>query len=890
MQGQPTTFWGKLESDETTRQVLSWHPLVDHCADVAACCEALLQHTLLGTRLAQLGGSAALSSVQRARLGSLATFHDIGKFNLGFQNKALPRGANRCIAGHLSEAMRLLDCEHPPDDAERFWEVFPAEELNPWGEGLLELLVATISHHGRPIPFPSSIDHRAWRSARGLDPFSGIAELVDRVRAWFPEAWQPGGDPLPSTPAFQHAWSGLIMLGDWIGSDSERFFPFSDELGDRMPFARQRAAEALEQLGLLSGSARAAMGAGPPGFDAIAPGWQPRPLQRTVQDLEPAPGGSLAVLEAETGSGKTEAALVHFVKLFHAELVDGLYFALPTRTAATQIYRRVCEAAQHAFPDPETRPPVVLAVPGYLSVDGVTGQRLPGFEVLWNDDERERFRFRGWAAERSKRYLAGTIAVGTIDQVLLSALSVPHAHLRATALLRHLLVVDEVHASDAYMTRLLEAVLDQHLSARGHALLMSATLGAAARSRLVAPPGRRRRHAPPPLEEACDLPYPLLTSVALDRGARETRERAIERSGTEKEVEVEIERRIEEAAAIAERALGAAAEGAKVLVLRNTVNGCLEVQQALEELAAHQDDEGLLFRCGSVVAPHHGRFAATDRKLLDKAIEAAFGKHRPGGGCVVVATQTVEQSVDLDADLLITDLCPMDVLLQRVGRLHRHQRGAGERAPGYERARVVVLVPSEGLTDYITPDGEPRGPHGLGSVYEDLRVLELTRRIVMERAALRIPSDNRLLVELATHPERLESLVDELGDEWRCHRNHAVGKITAETRQGQLNLLRRDLDFTDSDVVFPEGSLARNIPTRLGENDRRVEFPEDGCPPSPFDTSAKIRELRIPQHRVHPATPADAQAEDLQHLPGAFEFRYGAWSYRYDRCGLRRLD
>ncbi|MDB4914145.1 MAG: CRISPR-associated helicase/endonuclease Cas3, partial [Gemmatimonadetes bacterium] len=183
---------------------------------------------------------------------------------------------------------------------------------------------------------------------------------------------------------------------------------------------------------------------------------------------------SITILESETGSGKTEAALARFVTLFSAGKVDGLYFALPTRTAATQMHKRVFDATAMAFTEP---PPVILAVPGYLRVDDTEGRRheLARFDVLWPDAER--FRYRGWAAEGPKRYLAGCIVVGTVDQVLLSSLRVGHAHMRATSLMRMLLVVDEVHASDAYMTRILEDVLARHRRAGGHALLLSATLG-----------------------------------------------------------------------------------------------------------------------------------------------------------------------------------------------------------------------------------------------------------------------------------------------------------------------------------------------------------------------------------------------------------------------------
>ena len=151
---------------------------------------------------------------------------------------------------------------------------------------------------------------------------------------------------------------------------------------------------------------------------------------------------------------------------------------------------RVVDAARRAF-TPGQAPPVVLAVPGYLQVDSMKGHRLSRFEVLWDDDDPQHAHERAWTAENSKRYLAGAIVVGTVDQVLISALQVKHANLRAAGLARQLLVVDEVHASDAYMTALLRLVLDFHRQAGGHAFLMSATLGAAAAHYYLQPYGAR---------------------------------------------------------------------------------------------------------------------------------------------------------------------------------------------------------------------------------------------------------------------------------------------------------------------------------------------------------------------------------------------------------------
>ena len=162
--------------------------------------------------------------------------------------------------------------------------------------------------------------------------------------------------------------------------------------------------------------------------------------------------GPLLILESETGSGKTEAALWRFAQLFQAGKVDSLYFALPTRVAASQLYERTLKFAANMWQATGQEPPLVVrALAGYESADGQNVQKLPHFKVLWADNPDEQKAHTRWAAESSKRFLAAPLAVGTIDQALLGALQVRHAHMRHGLLSRSLLVVDEVHASDAYM-------------------------------------------------------------------------------------------------------------------------------------------------------------------------------------------------------------------------------------------------------------------------------------------------------------------------------------------------------------------------------------------------------------------------------------------------------
>jgi len=825
-----------------------------HCADVAACCERLLQTTILRQRLARWGSQDDLDETQVSRLAVLAAFHDLGKFNYGFQNKAIPRPAY--THGHVAEILALFGDAYEQWQ-QRLLEVIPIQALQEWApsDGALQLLVASIGHHGRPGTISATRLHpAAWVKGPLGDPFEGIAALHEATRRWFPLAYEVGGTPLPSTASFQHGFAGLVMLADWLGSDTS-FFPYSEPVeDDRMPLAREHAAEAARAIGLDVNGPRHALGPAPPRFSSIS-SFDPRPAQRAMLDVPIDPAGSLTILEAETGSGKTEAALVRFLRMFHAGVVDGLYFALPTRAAATQLHRRVFDAVELAFPA-GARPPVVLAVPGYLRVDASDGQRLPGFEVLWNDDDAAAQRHRGWAAEHPKRYLASAIAVGTIDQVLLSTLMVAHAHMRATCAARHLLVIDEVHASDAYMSRLLEDVLEFHVKGGGHALLMSATLGSAARSRLMASVGATVTS--PELRDAVLDPYPQISYAVRGRSPVV---QPVQHVGFDKVVTPEVRPIAGDPDALALAALDGARAGACVLIIRNLVRDCIATQQALEALAEARGERHLLCGVGKVVAPHHSRYARQDRKLLDAAVEALLGKGRPRDvGRVLVATQTVEQSLDIDADLLLTDLCPMDVLLQRIGRLHRHDR---HRPSGYETARIGVLVPVErSLEGAIAPDGSGRGSHGCGTVYQDLRVLEATLRVCEREEAFEIPRDNRALVESTTHPAALKAIADELGEPWQRHGMHVRGGSLTDRRIASSHRIPRSLVFDGERMRFPSAEEIGKVTTRLGEDDRLVCFdrPVEG----PFGVS--IEALTLPHHLVRgspddPLAPVAVQDE-----------------------------
>ena len=828
--------WAKLQRDADDK-VIAALPLIDHCLDVGAALAAILP-----TWAPYLEAAAGRPLIEQdwTRLIVLAVLHDLGKANRGFQarmNPARPR------IGHTGPVAALLrDTALKQGEAAGLLRAIIAD----WG--VVDHLAAVMAHHGKPLPEfgpPPMMgvkpwqDHvRHWIAADGHDPARAVVDLVEALHARWPLAWA-AGPVLPNTPRFVALFAGLVTLADWLGSDTRRFPVAGPHGAGREAMRHEQAQAAAQARGLLPLATPAVTFA-----DAFE--YPPYDVQAAAADPELGP---VALIEAETGSGKTEAALWRWLELRRHGLVDGLFFALPTRSAAVQLHRRVDAMLKRVWG--ADAPEAVLAVPGYLQSGDAKGQALPDFAVRWDSGEPGGAEDSRWAAERANRFLAARIAVGTIDQALLGTLPVKHALFRASVLARSLLVVDEVHASDAYMTGLLDRLLDHHVGVGGQALLLSATLGAAARAALLKTPC-------PCLAGATAQPYPALSKRGADPSA-------VAGTGEGKRVRVEAQGLIDDPATIAAHAVQAARAGAAVLVVRNSVRDAVAVAQAV---AAQAED--LAFKVGEVATLHHGRFAPADREVLDRTVETAFGKHRSAGGRVLVGTQTLEQSLDIDADYLITDIAPMDVLLQRIGRLHRHARS--DRGV-YAEARVLVLrPPSRDLTPLL---GKGGGGHGLGSVYPNLVQIESTLRQIEANPEIVIPRDNRRLVEGALHPEALAAVAREGGNSWT---NHAAERAGGALAEGQT-AARIALDLSQRFTTLVFGDAGEVAATRLGARDLLLDLPVPLA--GPFGTA--ITRIALPAWMVgrvadgEPPVPLDAH-----------RFQFGERYYVYDQWGLRQ--
>ena len=850
--------WGKFQSPN------NFHRLEHHCADVAACFEALVRDPVLHSRFKQASGVDEFSVTTAARLAVLVFLHDFGKLNTGFQFQVYDRrefpGAPR-KSGHIGEALLA-----PNEIFERLglFEIFDS-----WGNAVDPLLCAALSHHGRPARRPTRTGTgppEIWKPFSGYDPRSAATLLRERSRAWFPHAFRNGPE-LPDTPALAHLFAGVVTLADQIGSNEEffRFVPHSDR--HYIDRARDIAARAVEELGFHR--ADRPQNAPPADIRILFEYEEPRPSQSAVTD---APLDTpLLILESETGSGKTEAAILRFAALWRRGLVDGLYFAVPTRAAAKQLHIRISRGLARLFTE-NRQVETVLAVPGYLVVGDAEGHRVGRFDVFWEDKPDEAARLARWSAESARKFLSATAAVGTVDQALLGGLKVKWAHFRAASLARSLLVVDEVHASDAYMTEILCTLLQGHLVLGGHALLMSATLGAVARTKLAT----RGRTCLPPPADAQAVPYPVLT-LADERGTLQTRQ--IIGGQSTRRVSMNLEPILEEPTDIAARAIEATRQGAKVLVVRNTVTSAQDVFRALLD----QGVGAIALSVAGNPALHHSRFAAEDRALLDDAVERVLGKNRISRGAVVIGTQTLEQSLDIDADLLISDICPVDVLLQRIGRLHRHQRA--DRPQDFRKPICVVVTPEAGLESGL--DGRLLR-HGLGvseqgGVYRNLLVLEATRRLISEHSIWAIPGMNRMLVEGATHPELLRELAETLGGDWLSHEQKAFGLIAAEAGVGRNHSFTRKERFNER---FLFSDIDENVRTRLGDDGPRIVL--EGPVTGPF--GKLVRTFALPAHLFRGSLPNKEEIEAARAVPGKDELLLlvGEHRFVYDRTGIRR--
>jgi CRISPR-associated endonuclease/helicase Cas3 len=721
MSGSKTylSFWGKAARVEDGSSLATrWHPAAFHMLDVAA-----VAHAWLAQNKPKIPGLPNIGEAAWPTLAALIALHDIGKFSRPFQAKLEERWppslglyAKHDAPRHDTAGFGLLK---ETKFSRMLGRIFGS--LEPFDKDYL--LRAVCGHHGSP-PLEEMSSHAYCEVSRA----AAAAFIVDIFALLNPA-------PLPEmaedeVTALSWWLAGLTVLADWIGS-SEEWFPYQaaeQTLTDYWPVACERARRAIAEAGVLGIPANATSP-----IKALLGPYPPTPMQQfvSVADLGATDAPALVIIEDQTGSGKTEAALLLAHRLMQEKGAQGMFVALPTMATANALHDRFGHYYTALFAADEA-PSLVLAhgkrqlndrfadalkrsraAPGHAEADADANETASAQCAVWI------------GADRRRSFLADC-GVGTIDQALHGVLPTRHAPLRLFGLCQRVLIIDEAHAYDAYMQQELFRLVEFQARQGGNTIILSATLARTDRQHLVDAFNKARGHG----RAVCiKNDYPLVTVVTV-AGVGE--HAVAPRPGLARQMLVH---RLTDANAAIGMVTAAARRGAAVGWIRNTVDDALAAYEAL--LA--QGVDATLF---------HARFAMGDRLGIEEAVQARFGRESQPSmrAHVVVGTQVMEQSLDLDFDVMISDLAPVDLLLQRAGRLWRHERS---RRPESE-PRLYIIAP-EPLTE--PPADWLKDFRGTGLVYQNHGVLWRSAMAIFEHPVVHLPGDVRRLVEAVYAPD-----------------------------------------------------------------------------------------------------------------------------------------
>lgn len=763
------TYWGK--ADQINKQ---WHPLICHMLDTSAvawkiveCMPSFSQkwQTQLGMKKTEF----------RDFLCFLCAIHDIGKLSLEFQNK-IPELANilenksdHIIAGYPHTSLAWIIWNNTVESNLLSHLHITGIQVIRLSSSLQPVLSAAFGHHGGPVQGPNTaaklFDKRAEDAAIHitldlLSIFPGMNEVISH-----PENLVAHRNDLQ---VFSFTLSGLLIFCDWTASSQENF-PLQ-VVGNGTSFSKQigiddinsyflkslsLAKEAIERQGVYPAARRKVKAPWKELFpDFCKARYQPSPLQEAIICLEVQHTPSLYIIEDLTGSGKTEAALLLAQKLQQAEDADGLYFALPTMATSNGMYHRL-KHVYHNLYVPGSTPSLVLAHGGSGFHQEFQKTIVPNMRH-WNtretndvaqsssnpiEQDSSQAACSSWIADRSKTAFLAQVGVGSIDQALLAVLYTKHNTLRMFGLSSKILIVDEVHAYDLYMQTILHNLLE-FLALQGRSvILLSATLPLLMKRRLAEAyrKGLSVGHLPfPSTTQQEEQSFPLISIYSSEKSFHlpvDSEQRMHRRVQVRFFTEKDINGPVEYLAEIART-------GKCGVWIRNTVQDVQDAYTALIRLV----DPGN-------VRIFHSRYTMQDRQKIETGILNMYGSHsnsQTRQGQILVATQVVEQSLDLDFDAMISDLCPIDLLIQRAGRLHRHARSlqgnrlqAGEDKRGNPVLCIYGPNPNEQIHASWYSDFFPRGCF----VYKDTGILWKTSWLLQKEKVISTPKKSRYLIE-----------------------------------------------------------------------------------------------------------------------------------------------
>ena len=673
--------------------------VTDHCFTVGYVAEEIIAQLPSGLARIFPEGAAVLIAA-----------HDIGKLTPGFQIKCLEWeffeplnqliNHNGLCTNHANVSQWHLQSEI--DRIARRW------------------LTSTGGHHGSyPFGNPRQITQP---SEGGCQQFIGLRDqLLQHLTSVF------GSLPTESAKNQEkriHLLTGLTIFADWIGSNTD-WFPLDTPVDAKIIRAKTR--EIFNNLGR-SVSLLPERTFGQQFQPTDAEMFRPRAIQRELLEAADAPG--LYILEAPMGLGKTEAALSVAYQLCKNGINNGLYFALPTQLTSNKIHHRITSFLENTI-GKETVQSLVhgnawLKEDKNLRLAPRNGGIDSEYPERESNDTEEALR---WYSSTRKALLA-PFGTGTIDQALLAVLPARFAALRYFALAGKVVVIDEVHSYDPYMSSLIDRLIAHLTSAGSTVIILSATLTAKRRKQLV--------HAMGATEPSPPTAYPLITKVSSG-STTATHHPSSEKLPSKTIYLVHNTLTDDSESAYWQSIADLAEGGANIVIIRNTV--------ALAQSTYRQIKSALTARISDAnVGIIHSRFPQWQREKNENSWTDRLGKSdatRPQG-CVLVSTQILEQSVDIDADLLVTDLAPVDLILQRIGRLHRHERS---RPANCRQPRCHILHPKTNWQSRVKEIKEQLAPHHF--IYPPLALWQASSYL-KAKDILDLPTQIREILENAS--------------------------------------------------------------------------------------------------------------------------------------------
>ncbi len=728
------------------------HPALWHMLDVAACAELLMKrHVHMSTWDANMLSALLI----------LIALHDIGKISESFRRRIC--GDANVVIHHADLGYYML----------RKMDGSIGERLGGSKYGRKELYASVAGHHGSP-PKPSMMHdtYNKWERAIGESGFADAEEILQVLCDLFPGA-SLGNLNEQQGKCLSWLLSGLTVAADWVGSN-EAWFPFEKiefTLEEYWRKARAKAKIAVIGAGLVTGRHTQATS----GIDLVR---QPRlrPMQSAAEQCDIPKGCSMFMLEDATGSGKTEAAMILAHRLIAERKARGIFFALPTMATANAMFERLQGIIKQLYSDDAS-----------LSLAHGKSKLYKGFRSIEgkSHDESPESDCSAWLADESRKGFLADVSVGTIDQALMGILPTRYSTLRLFGLSDLVLVVDEAHAYDPYMEKELNTLLRFHAMFGGCAVVMTATLPLRLRESYVK--SYREGLGFPPQEASDNEAYPSISVVnekcvmqPVDPLPAACRNVAVIRMDTTEEALSGI--------------LAAADMGCACAWIRNSVDEAIAAVHKLKERGHGAD---LL----------HARYAMCDRMNHEGRVVAKYGKTGEGRqGSILVATQVVEASLDLDFDYMVSDLAPIGSLIQRSGRLWRHMdiRPSAERPTSNLVLHVLSPDPEK-----IENDMWLRAALGRGAWVYDLDSQWLTAKAIFEAGCIDAPKGLRRLIESVHSREARNAVPEALSHAT----DKAEGRRSAEYAMAKNNVAKPNGGYFDLGKVYGD----KLFPTRLGE-------------------------------------------------------------------------